>query len=130
MFPMRVRCAIFFEPTNMEQSRSPNLAVNPFASIAPAESKLYPRDRPWKTFQKCTSCLVSTRNVDLEACPPVGKHMFTWRERFIYPKFRSSVAHLHLQENLNTAAVTSYFPNKTALSFFPKHDGGDFLFSK
>ena len=63
---------------------------------------------------------------DLEACPTRWKHISTWRERFIY-QILITGPRLHLQENLNTTAVTFYFLNKTAL---PKHDGGDFLFSK
>jgi hypothetical protein len=70
------------------------------------------------------------RNFDLEACPPVSEHMLTWRERFMYQILITGCPLAPARKNLNTTAVNSYFLNKTALSYFPKHDGGDFLFSK
>jgi Reverse transcriptase (RNA-dependent DNA polymerase) len=49
-------------------------------------------------------------NFDLEACPPMRKHMFPWRERFIYQ------------------ILITGCPLAPARK--PKHDGGNFLFSK
>jgi hypothetical protein len=56
--------------------------------------------------------------------------MLTWRERFMYQILITGFPLAPARKNLNTTAVTSYFLNKTALSYFPKHDGGDFLFSE